>query len=66
MYNMSPHWPSSLPSLSLSPFSLPPHPTPASFIPPDVEDPPTPMELDDDELEWQQWLHDLMNPSGIL
>jgi len=24
------------------------------------------MELDDEELEWQQWLHDLMNPSGTL
>ena len=41
------------------------HPA-ASFIPPDVEEPPTPMELDDEELEWQQWLHDLMNPSGTL
>ena len=54
---------------SLSPsffHPTPPHPSPASFIPPDVEDPPTPMELDDEELEWQKWLHDLMNPSGML
>ena len=36
----------------------------ASFIPPDVEDPPTPMELDPEDLEWQTWLNDLLNPTG--
>lgn len=36
----------------------------ASFIPPDAEDPPTPMELDPEDLEWQSWLNDLLNPSG--
>ena len=36
----------------------------ASFIPPDAEDPPTPMELDPEDLEWQTWLNDLLNPSG--
>lgn len=38
----------------------------ASFIPPDAEDPPTPMELDPEDLEWQTWLNDLLNPSGWL
>ncbi len=36
----------------------------ASFVPPDAEDPPTPMELDPEDLEWQSWLNDLLNPSG--
>ena len=35
-----------------------------SFQPPDAEDPPTPLELDEDDLEWHQWLSDLMNPPG--
>lgn len=35
-----------------------------SFDPPDAEDPPTPMELDDDDVQWHQWLNDLMNPTG--
>lgn len=36
----------------------------ASFIPPDAEDPATPMELDPEDLEWQAWLNNLLNPSG--
>ena len=37
----------------------------ASFVPPDVEDPPTPVELDEDDLEWQKWLVDVFNPAGF-
>ena len=41
----------------------------ASFVPPDVplddsviNTPSTCMEFDEDELHWQKWLADLMNP----
>lgn len=40
------------------------------FVPPDAEDPPTPLgsaepvELEEDELEWQKWLTDLFNPTS--
>ncbi|XP_064390230.1 GON-4-like protein [Halichondria panicea] len=33
-----------------------------SFQPSDPDDPPTPREMDPDDLEWHQWLNDLMNP----
>lgn len=42
----------------------------ATFVPPDVEDPPTPvdlaepMELEEEDMEWQKWLNDLFNPSS--
>lgn len=42
----------------------------ASFIPPDVPQddsmintPSTCMDIDEDELHWQEWLADLMNPN---
>ena len=40
------------------------------FVLPDVEDPPTPtdlaepMELEEEDLEWQKWLSDLFKPSS--
>ncbi len=36
----------------------------AAFVPPDVEDPPSPVEMDEEEMEWHRWLGDLMNPTG--
>ena len=41
----------------------------ATFVPPDDEEPPTPSQraesvtMEEDQVEWQQWLSDLFNPS---
>lgn len=44
----------------------------ATFVLPDMDDPPTPilsadhMELEEDDLEWQKWLSDLFDPTSML
>lgn len=37
---------------------------PESFNPPDADDLPTLVDLDDEDIQWHQWLNDLMNPAG--